>query len=415
MYAKYGGSLYDPSVTQIEHALQSAYLAEQEGKDADLIVAALLHDVGHVLMDEHAGNADFLKEDKVHEAIGARWLKSRGFPDEVVQAVQYHVNAKRYLTAVDAAYYNGLSEMSKRSLELQGGPFAPEDAETFIGQEHAKRAVSLRLYDDKAKTANLVTPPLEHFRPAILETLSRAAPGGTFDSCKVEDCELTEDMIATYQRQGWLHMPGFFTVAESEMIRQWADELETWPESGEEWMQHYEWVEPPGSPEKVRVLARSENFMHLHRGWRAVASRVHAVLAQCEGHDMALFKEKLNYKSPGGAGFRPHQDAAAYGKFASSHCTCMVAIDNADSANGCLQMASAVHQQGLSFSTSQIRSGLCCKGMDVLPCGRAEHAARMEMQYGMIGYREICSNWSATEFLWFQTFRIRDSCCSRAE
>eukprot|EP00854_Cymbomonas_tetramitiformis_P013296 gene13296-15712_t len=103
---------------------------------------------------------------------------------------------------------------------------------------------------------------------------------------------------------------------------------------GEEWMQHYEWVEPPGSPEKVRVLARSENFMHLHRGWRAVASRVHAVLAQCEGHDMALFKEKLNYKSPGGAGFRPHQDAAAYGKFASSHCTCMVAIDNADSANG---------------------------------------------------------------------------------
>eukprot|EP00854_Cymbomonas_tetramitiformis_P013295 gene13295-15711_t len=131
MYAKYGGSLYDPSVTQIEHALQSAYLAEQEGKDADLIVAALLHDVGHVLMDEHAGNADFLKEDKVHEAIGARWLKSRGFPDEVVQAVQYHVNAKRYLTAVDAAYYNGLSEMSKRSLELQGGPFAPEDAETF--------------------------------------------------------------------------------------------------------------------------------------------------------------------------------------------------------------------------------------------------------------------------------------------
>lgn len=166
LYRRQGDTLYDPQVTQMEHALQSAALAEKEGADDTLVVASLLHDVGHLLLDEHAGHADFLARDRNHEAVGSDWLTKR-FTPELSEAVRLHVDAKRYLCATTPGYWEALSPASKRSLELQGGTFSQEEATTWMQQPHAEAAVRIRQWDDRAKAADVVTPALEHYMPRV--------------------------------------------------------------------------------------------------------------------------------------------------------------------------------------------------------------------------------------------------------
>ena len=162
MFATHGASWYDPTVTQQQHALQSASLAENSDATDELVTAALLHDVGHLLLDEHAGNDEFLKEDKQHELAGADYLMQR-FPASVSEPVRLHVPAKRYLCHSKEGYWQGLSANSKRSLEVQGGTFSDEEAAAFIAQPHAPAASELRVYDDRAKDASAVTKDLEYF------------------------------------------------------------------------------------------------------------------------------------------------------------------------------------------------------------------------------------------------------------
>src|SRR5579871_1803106 len=123
--SRYGGE----AVTQLEHALQAAALAEQEGARPALIAAALLHDVGHLLHDlpDDAPERDV---DDRHESLAARWLAGR-FGPEVVDPVRLHVAAKRYLCATAPGYLDGLSPPSLHSLELQGGPMSPGQARRF--------------------------------------------------------------------------------------------------------------------------------------------------------------------------------------------------------------------------------------------------------------------------------------------
>ncbi|WP_425619313.1 phosphonate degradation HD-domain oxygenase [Anatilimnocola sp. NA78] len=157
-----GGSRYGgENVSQLEHALQAAYFAEADGAASPLIAAALLHDVGHLLHDLPADAPDRGIDDR-HEALGAHWLKERFGPD-VCDPVQLHVDAKRYLCAVDAAYLQVLSGPSIQSLELQGGPMSAEEVARFEQRPHFQDAVRLRRWDDAAKVPELVTPYLEHF------------------------------------------------------------------------------------------------------------------------------------------------------------------------------------------------------------------------------------------------------------
>ena len=163
MFATHGASWYDPTVTQQQHALQSASLAERSGTASDeLVSAALLHDVGHLLLDEHMDAAEFLKEDKQHELAGADYLAAR-FPPSVSEPVRLHVPAKRYLCHSKAGYWGALSDNSKRSLEVQGGTFSDDEAAAFIAQPHAPAAAELRMYDDRAKAADAKTADLEYF------------------------------------------------------------------------------------------------------------------------------------------------------------------------------------------------------------------------------------------------------------
>ncbi|MGH6609726.1 MAG: phosphonate degradation HD-domain oxygenase [Burkholderiaceae bacterium] len=168
LFAAKGARMYaGEPVTQLQHALQSAQLAEESGADASLIVAALLHDLGHLANDQ--GETPTLRGiDDRHEYVALPFLRGL-FDDAVLQPIRLHVDAKRYLCARGdgaingAQYWAQLSADSKRSLELQGGIFSDAEAERFIAQPHADGAVKVRLWDDAAKVADACTPPLDHY------------------------------------------------------------------------------------------------------------------------------------------------------------------------------------------------------------------------------------------------------------
>ena len=162
VFARRGAEQYSGEpVTQLEHALQSAALAEAEGADDELVTAALLHDLGHLLQD--LGETPSLRGvDDVHQYAALPFLRGL-FGERVLGGIRLHVDAKRYLCATRPEYHDALSEDSKRSLKLQGGVFDAAQAQAFIAQPGAPDAVRLRLWDDRAKVAGLPTPPLSHF------------------------------------------------------------------------------------------------------------------------------------------------------------------------------------------------------------------------------------------------------------
>ena len=162
LFSRRGGEQYSGEpVTQLEHALQSAALGEAEGADDELVTAALLHDIGHLIQD--LGDTPTLRGiDDVHQYAAIPFLRGL-FGDRVLGGVRLHVDAKRYLCATRAGYFEALSEDSKRSLVLQGGVFDAAQAAAFIAQPGAADAVRVRQWDDRAKVAAASTPPLSHF------------------------------------------------------------------------------------------------------------------------------------------------------------------------------------------------------------------------------------------------------------
>lgn len=165
LFDGYGSAYYgSEAITQTAHALQCASLAEQAGETPEMIAAALLHDLGHLLQ------ASSKTEDMRHQEVAAQVLAPLMTP-EVTEPIRLHVAAKRYLCAVDRRYYDTLSQASKDSLALQGGPYDNAGAEDFISQPHAEAAVRLRRYDDLAKDVDAVTPPLSHYLPMVGQLL----------------------------------------------------------------------------------------------------------------------------------------------------------------------------------------------------------------------------------------------------
>ncbi|MBI2809165.1 MAG: HD domain-containing protein [Planctomycetes bacterium] len=169
LFAGAGQAAYHgEAVSQTEHALQTARLALAAGVDAELIAAALLHDVGHLLcgLPEQAAQRGI---NDTHEAVGAAWLEQH-FSLAVAAPVRLHVSAKRYLCAVDPPYLEALSAASQVSLRLQGGPFSASEIAQFEMDPHFTAAVALRRWDDSAKVPGLAVPALESYR-AILESV----------------------------------------------------------------------------------------------------------------------------------------------------------------------------------------------------------------------------------------------------
>jgi phosphonate degradation associated HDIG domain protein len=178
LFAAKGSRMYaGEPVTQLQHALQSAQLAEQEGAGEALVVAALLHDLGHLINDQ--GDTPTLRGiDDRHEYVALPFLRDLFGPD-VLQPIRLHVNAKRYLCArgdgrvSGAQYWSALSADSRRSLELQGGIFGDAEADAYEAQPFAQDGVRVRLWDDRAKLADAVTPPLAHYMALAARVAAR--------------------------------------------------------------------------------------------------------------------------------------------------------------------------------------------------------------------------------------------------
>jgi phosphonate degradation associated HDIG domain protein len=165
LFARRGHERYaGEPVTQLEHALQTASLAEAAGADDELVAACLLHDLGHLVHDLGSGedSPTLHGVDDVHQYAAIPFLRGL-FGERVLGGVQLHVDAKRYLCATVAGYETALSADSQRSLKLQGGVFTAEQAAAFRARDGAADAVKLRQWDDLAKVEGGLTPPLAHF------------------------------------------------------------------------------------------------------------------------------------------------------------------------------------------------------------------------------------------------------------
>jgi len=157
------GVYFGEQVTQLEHALQCAALARAAGADEEAILAALLHDIGH-LLGVPEGPVGVIE----HDEIGRNWLLERGFSKRLAALVHGHVDAKRYLTATNPEYASRLSKASLETLRLQGGPMEPDESERFRGDPLFRDMLQLRSWDEAAKVPGLDVPGLESYRDLLL-------------------------------------------------------------------------------------------------------------------------------------------------------------------------------------------------------------------------------------------------------
>lgn len=172
LFEQYGSMSYSGEpVSQLEHALQSGVLAEQEGASEELIAAAFLHDLGH-LLNQQGETPTARGIDDVHQYFVLTFLRPV-LPDSVLEPIRLHVDAKRYLCASDRTYFDRLSVDSRRSLQLQGGVFDEEGVEAFLRKPFARDAVRLRRWDDLAKERNRATPDIEHFLEIVRRVMGR--------------------------------------------------------------------------------------------------------------------------------------------------------------------------------------------------------------------------------------------------
>ncbi len=171
-FARNGHRAYGESVTELQHALQSATFAEKDGHPEALVVACLLHDYGHLCHELGEDIAD-KGVDAKHEELGAKLL-GEWFPASVIEPGRLHVEAKRYLCTVDAEYLGALSHASQQSFRLQGGMMSDAERRAFESKPFFEDAVTLRRYDDMGKVPDMATPDLAYYRPLIRRVLGES-------------------------------------------------------------------------------------------------------------------------------------------------------------------------------------------------------------------------------------------------
>jgi len=181
LYEGYGGAEYaGEKVSQLQHMAQAAELAEQQGFDEEVVLAAFLHDIGHI--SEAAKGEDSTSPVREmdgfgimdHEELGADFLREKGFSKKIVRLVESHVEAKRYLTAKDPEYYAQLSDASKKTLEFQGGPMTEDEAAAFEQYPLFNLIIQMRKWDELAKIENKPLPDLQRYRAMMFQHLSNS-------------------------------------------------------------------------------------------------------------------------------------------------------------------------------------------------------------------------------------------------
>ncbi len=172
--ARGAGAYFGEQVSMTEHGLQAAYFAQVQGAPPTLIVAALLHDIGHLLETVPEAIEEWTS-DAHHEELGARWLAQR-FGADVSEPVRLHVPAKRYLCATDSDYLAHLSAASMHTLQLQGGAMSAAEVARFEDEPYYRDAIRVRRWDDQGKVAGLKTPSLSDYAAMIDDVALQQPP-----------------------------------------------------------------------------------------------------------------------------------------------------------------------------------------------------------------------------------------------
>ncbi len=162
------GEYFGESVTQVEHALQTAQLARAAGADEETVLASLLHDIGHLLEGEFHAGIGVIDHDRVAED----WLRARGFGERLIRLVRGHVDAKRYLVATNADYFNKLSDASRQTLALQGGPMSSLEVEAFAAEPLLREMLQVRSWDESAKIPGQPAGAVADYRDTFISYCS---------------------------------------------------------------------------------------------------------------------------------------------------------------------------------------------------------------------------------------------------
>ena len=174
LYEKYGDEDYiGEPVSQLEHMSQAAALAQAEGYDDEVILAAFFHDIGHLCATDGEAESMNGMGNVDHEKLGADYLLNLGFSERLASLVKSHVIAKRYLTYKYPEYYNKLSDASKTTLEFQGGIMSAEEAAAFEANPDAELTIKLRLWDDAAKEMNIPVDNIQYLKSLTVNHLDR--------------------------------------------------------------------------------------------------------------------------------------------------------------------------------------------------------------------------------------------------
>ena len=342
-------------MSQLDHACQAALQARKAGYPDPVMVGALLHDIGWklatadprmscgemsevyeqtpsdasvaarlgilaVIGADHGMAAG--QQRAQHDVIGATFLRMHGFDERCARLVEGHVLAKRYLCFAEPGYYDILSAGSQTTLAFQGGPMSAEEAKLFEADPYFDLYKTMRRWDEGAKDVDCEPIPFEDFLPVIAEQIQHLP------------CTAAEATArATFAREGNVikGVRSRFAVPDSfrltaEDRRMWTEEgyvvLRGWlsPENVGSMLQYVEEVQAGIKgplyqyEEGVRgqtVPARTEDFIDYHAGMAELLRNdgpLAAVVADLVGEDVSIYKEKINYKLPGGGGYKAHQD-----------------------------------------------------------------------------------------------------------
>ncbi|MDB2509827.1 phytanoyl-CoA dioxygenase family protein [Pseudomonadales bacterium] len=310
-------------VSQREHALQAAAHARASGAPEAAVLAALLHDVGHLQYPKQDSMAGF--GTRAHEVLGAHFLASLGFSATVSALVQRHVDAKRYQVARSETYRAGLSQASQQTLHFQGGAMTLAERQAFEADPHFELALRVRHWDELAKAPRATVPEFEAYEAQIQADLNST--------------QLTGNQIAEFKRSGYLVIPQAFDASFTAL---WLNELQAMiaSQGPQRWMTYFE------ASGTGLQCCRVEHFLEDAPRLQEVlaGNKMMGWVAQCLEAPGILFKEKINLKLAGGQGFAAHQDAPAFDLFGQSqHVTVMVSLEAGNERNGCLEVAQVEH------------------------------------------------------------------------
>lgn len=340
---RHGASAYiGEPLTIASHSLLAAQLAHADGAPADVRLAALLHDIGHLLGLE-AGRQPGMDGcgTAAHEAVGAAFVAALGFSESVSHLVGAHVDAKRYLCAVEPGYAATLSAASRTTLRHQGGPMSAAEARAAAARPSWPHVLAMRRWDEAAKDPAMRAAPFDAHIPLIRAHLAASAAAATGAqrqaACHAGGYVLSAEQLAQWDEAGALLLRGALPVGVERSLGGMAEQVAGLRGVPGPWLVHLE--APEGRGARRPQLARVERFCDGLPAW-ATLCHAHAgsLCAQALREHVFLFKDKLNFKGPGGGGFLAHQDASAYATLASRHVSALVAIDAATEENGALQV-----------------------------------------------------------------------------